>query len=176
MAEQHLTTGRPAGDAQLDARSRRDPADRPRSGMSRGRWVILSAVAFIILALVGAGVWFVATRGFEHGPNQFAGASGSLKPGHMTYHYDTFNGLAREYTNASTGQTITVDFALHATKGSLAAEVLDPAGNVVWNMSAPADQDQNGTKTIPVTLTGKYQVVLIGLGTGGSFDVSWSAH
>jgi hypothetical protein len=144
--------------------------------MTRGRLVFVGAITVVIVALVGVGVWSAATNGFEHGLNQFVGASGSLKPGHMTYHYGTFNGLAREGTNATAGQTITVDYALHATKGTLAAEAVDPVGNIVWSISVPQDQDRNGTATIPVTTTGKYQVVLIGLSTGGSFDVTWSAH
>ncbi len=176
MAEQHMTSGTRADNSQRGAGPRTKPAPRTRGRMSRGRWALLGAVTVVILALVGVGVWFVATRGFENGPNQFVSASGSLKPGHMTYHYGTFNGLARERTEVTAGQSIALDYTLHATKGSLAAEVVDPDGNIVWNLSVPQNQDRNGTATIPVTTTGKYQVVLIGLSTGGSFDVSWTAH
>jgi hypothetical protein len=143
--------------------------------MTRRRWALFGAVAVVILALVGVGVWFEVSREIGQGPNAFIGASGSLKPGHMTYHYRTFNGLAREKTNATAGETITVDYKLHATKGSLAAEVVDPVGNVVWSVTAPQNQDRTGTQLIPVSTTGKYQVVVLGLDTGGSFDLTWSA-
>ncbi len=143
--------------------------------MTRRRWLVVGVIAVVVLALAGAGVWFVATRGFEQGPNHFVGASGSLNPGHMHYHYATFSGLAREQTSVSAGQTIAVNYTLHSTKGSLTAEVVDPSGNPVWSLNVPQDQERNGSVNIPATGDGKYQVVLIGLNTGGSFDVSWSA-
>lgn len=144
--------------------------------MTKGRWILGSLVALILVAITGIGIAREVSSEIGHGPNAFVLASGSLKPGHMTYEYRTFNGLAREQTNAMAGQTITLDYSLHVTKGSLTAEVVDPAGRVLWSIDVPSQEDRSGTATIPATEAGEYEVVLVGLDTGGSFDVLWTSN
>lgn len=153
--------------------------DRPDqsggAGMRRHPWIILGTVIVLVLALAGVGIWYEVSREIGRGPNAFLLASGSLKPGHMTEQYHTFSGLAREKTNVTAGQTIQLRYTLHATKGSLAVAVLDPVGNHLWSVTVPQQQDRRGTARITASRTGAYQVVVIGLDTGGRFDVSWAA-
>jgi hypothetical protein len=160
------------------------PGSRPRDerrgryggGMQGRAWAILGAAVVLVLALIGVGVWREVSREVGHGPNVFILASGSLNPGHMTYRYTTFSGLAREKTDLAAGQTIHLSFASHVTKGSLSFELKDPVGASVWRVNVPQQQDRSGTASIPAARSGAYQVVVTGLDTGGSFDVSWSAR
>jgi hypothetical protein len=142
---------------------------------NRGTWVVLGVAVVLVLALIGVGVCREVSREVGHGPNAFILASGSLNPGHMTYQYDTFSGLAREKTNATTGQIIHLTYTSHVTKGSLSFEVKDPVGVSLWRVNVPQQQDRSGTANIPASTTGAYQVIVTGLDTGGRFDVAWSA-
>lgn len=146
------------------------------SRMTTGRWILFSLAALIVVAIIGISVAREVSSEIGHGPNAFVLSSGSLEPGQMTYEYRTFNGLAREQTNATAGQTITLDYSLHVTKGTLTAEVVGPAGVVIWSIDVPSGQDRSGTATIPTTETGEHEVVLVGLDTGGSFDVTWTTN
>lgn len=91
----------------------------------------------------------------------------------MPYQYNTFSGLARERTAATAGQSIHLTFSTEVTKGSLSVEIKDPRGNSVWHVNVPEHQNRNGTAEIRAALTGRYQVVITGLDTGGRFDVRW---
>lgn len=135
-------------------------------------WLIGLGI-LVLLAVAGAAAFMEISKEIGHGPNQFVLSSGSTSPGHITYRYNTFNGLAREKSQVNTSQTIQVTFATHVTKGSLAMEVKDPTGASLWRVNVPEHQTRQGTTQITAHRSGEYQFVVTGLDTGGSFDLSW---
>ena len=147
-------------------------AERQVSVPFRRPWLI-GLVILVLLAVAGVAAYTEISQEIGHGPNQFVLSSGSTSPGHITYHYNTFNGLAREKSQVNIGQTIQVTFSTNVTKGSLSLEVKDPTGGSLWRVNVPEHQTRHGTAQISAHRTGQYQFVVTGLDTGGSFDLSW---
>ena len=138
----------------------------------RRPWLIGLGI-LVLLAVAGAAAFMEINKEIGHGPNQFVLSSGSTRPGHINYSYNTFNGLARDKSQVNIGQTIQVTFSTNVTKGSLSMEVKDPTGGSLWRVNVPEHQTRHGTAQISAHRSGQYQFVVTGLDTGGSFDLSW---
>lgn len=148
-----------------------------QSSIAQGRrwsrpWLIVLGI-LVVLTVSGLVIYRELNQEIGRGPNQFVLSSGSTQPGHIAYQYNTFNGLAREKSQVSAGQTIQLKYVADVTKGSLSMEVKDPTGATLWRINVPEHQTRQSTSQIPAHRTGLYQFVVTGLDTGGSFDLSW---
>ena len=141
-------------------------------------WLVGSVLVVIVSALVGLVVWREVANEVGNGPNVFMVAQGSSDPGHIHYSYQNFAGLVRQHTALEQGQTLELTYEAEVTKGSLAMEVMDPAGAQVWRVNLPKGEQTDGSLVAQVAVpeTGSYQVVVTGLDAGGSFDLSWEAR
>ena len=148
-----------------------------QSSIAQGRrwsrpWLIVLGI-LVVLTVSGLVIYRELNQEIGRGPNPFVLSSGSTQPGHIAYHYYTFNGMAREKSQVSAGQIIQFTYAADVTKGSLSMEVKDPTGVSLWRVNVPEHQARTGTGQFPAHRTGQYLFVVTGLDTGGSFDLSW---
>ncbi len=141
-------------------------------------WLFGLALLAVGSALVGSAVWRAVADEVGSGPNVFMLSNGSSDPGHIHYSYRNFAGLVREETALEQGQTLELTYEAEVTKGSLAMEVVSPAGAEVWRVNLPKGRQTDGSVSAEVAVpeTGSYQVVVTGLDAGGSFDLSWKVR
>jgi hypothetical protein len=139
----------------------------------RSKPLLVGLAGVVLLAAVGAVVWLEVGSWAGSGPNAFVLVSGSEHPGHISRSYRTFNGLVRERTVVREGQVLALTYSARVGKGSLSIEVKDPTGRDLWRVNVPQDEQTDGIKTLVAGQAGTYQIVVTGLDTGGSFDLSW---
>jgi len=96
---------------------------------------------------------------------------GSSGPGHMGYHYTTFDGVERKAFRAEAGQTMTFDYDITIEKGAMVLKVCDP-DTVLWE--GTFREDAADTITLTASQNGLHTVRIEGQATSGSFDISWS--
>ncbi len=142
----------------------------------RRKPLLIALGAVIVLAIAGAVVTVGFAGGSGSGPNRFVFSSGFDRPAHIKHSYRTFVGLVRKEVTIEKGGALDVDYAATVTKGSLSIEVKDPTGNDLWRVNVPDDQHTNGAKTVVAGQTGSYVIVVTGLETSGSFDLSWGVQ
>ena len=74
--------------------------------------------------------------------------------------------------NATTGQTLHVEFNTTVSKGSLVLQVLSPSGMVLW--TAQGEPSGTQTKDISITKAGKYTLNFRATAAYGSYDLKFA--
>jgi len=100
------------------------------------------------------------------------GWRGSSGPGHMGYHYTTFDGVERKKFRVEAGQTIPFDYDVTVEKGTLVLKVVTPDSENLWEETFR--EDAAGTVTLTAPQNGLYTIRIEGQSTGGSFDLAWN--
>jgi hypothetical protein len=129
----------------------------------RGRWLLLLLGAG--LALVSCGSRFTCRGCVEN-----------VRPGHVDYRYNFFNGPFTRNVNANAGQTLTVDYTVTVDKGTLDMRVLNPGGEVVWEKTFDTGANATSTQQVSIQQSGRYQLVVDGHQTSGSFQIDWQVN
>lgn len=96
---------------------------------------------------------------------------GSNEDGHISYNYSTFTGIENGSVQVEEAQTISFDFDVTVSKGSLNIEWQDPNKEVVWRKNLV--ESDRGYDQITVETSGIYWIIIQGTNAGGEFDVSW---
>ena len=125
------------------------------------RVLLIASIAVLTGALAGCGSSQVRI-----------GWVGSRTPGHIGYRYATFAGLETVQFDAEAGQTFYLSCDVEVDKGSLAIEVRDRHGQVLWDRSFRED-DADSFK-LRLERGGRHTIVIQGHDAGGSFDVTWA--
>jgi hypothetical protein len=98
------------------------------------------------------------------------------KPGHVEYRYDFFDGPFTRTVNADAGQNLTVDYSATVDEGTLDMRVLDPGGELVWQETFDTGSNATGSQGVRIQQSGRYQLVVEGHETRGSFQIDWQVN
>jgi hypothetical protein len=85
--------------------------------------------------------------------------------------YSLFNGQNGATVGLAAGESVSLTYDLEISKGSITLQVIDPDRKVIWEEDFC--EDGTGSTSIPAALEGKYQFVVLGEKTRGSFDLHW---
>jgi hypothetical protein len=96
--------------------------------------------------------------------------SSSVTAHRYAAHYASFNGNTSVPIDIQESQVV---FAYQAAvdKGSLAIKLSDPGGKDVWHTTLT--RSGAGTRTVPLSRSGRYNLSVDGQDTGGNFDIQW---
>lgn len=96
---------------------------------------------------------------------------GTNQDGLISYEVSAFTGIEKGRLQAEPGQSITFDYDITVSKGSLIIEWQDPRGELLQRKDLV--ESELGHDAIPVDLLGEHTILLKGKGFGGSFEVTW---
>jgi hypothetical protein len=136
---------------------------RKHRALLGGRW--LSLLLGLVLALASCGPQFTCRGCIEN-----------VKPGHVDYRYLYFNGPFIRNVNAKAGQTLTVDYTANVEEGSLDIRVVNPGGDVVWQKTFDTGANATSSQQVSIQQNGRYQIVVDGHQTRGSFHIDWQVN
>ena len=128
-----------------------------------GRWLFLLLGLGFVLASCGS--HFVCRGCVEN-----------VKPGHVSYRYNFFNGPFTRNVNANAGQTLTVDYTVAVDEGSLDLRVAGPGGETVWQKTFDTGANVTSSQQVSIQQSGRYQLVAEGHQTRGSFQIDWQVN
>jgi hypothetical protein len=133
---------------------------RRQLALLRKRWLVL---------LVGLGIALVSCGS----PFTCRGCVENVRPGHVDYRYNFFNGPFTRNVNANAGQTLTVDYTVTVDEGTLDVRVVNPGGEVVWQKTFDTGANVTSSQQVSIQQSGRYQLVVEGHQTRGSFQIDW---
>jgi len=124
---------------------------------------VLSYCVFVIVVVL----WLA-------GCATFTGAGTSV-PGHIAYHYSTFNGTQQSTQfQANVRQTIVLHYQATVQSGSLVIQFQDSQGVAGWQITLK--KGANEQVSLPDERNDQYTFMIAGQQTSGSFDLSWQVH
>ena len=88
--------------------------------------------------------------------------------------YDTFDGIEIRSLELEGGQRIHFDYNATVEKGRLTFKLLDPTGAAIWQRRL--SESASGTEEIVGESPGRYEIIIHGQGTVGSFDITWDGE
>ena len=91
-----------------------------------------------------------------------------------TAQFVTFDGIDRVAICAKAEQTISLDYEVAVSKGTLNIALNSPDGTSVWQETF--NQDAADAVTLPSTDSGCYTLQFVGEKTGGSLDFAWEVE
>ena len=141
----------------------------PIGALSR-RNLILVVVA---LALLAVGVE-AAVQLTTHDSSRRILWRGNTVPGHVGAHFRYFDGADGRGLQGHAGDTLQLHYTLAPEAGSLELIVVDPDGRALWTRRATGEAQ--GNATLDLNATGRYRIVVRGVGARGSFDVSYRSE
>jgi hypothetical protein len=100
----------------------------------------------------------------------------NVKPGHVSYRYNDFNGPFTRNVNANAGQTLTVDYTVTVDGGTLDIRVANPGGEAVWQKTFDTGANVTGSQQVSIQQSGRYQLVVDGHQARGSFQIDWQVN
>jgi hypothetical protein len=100
----------------------------------------------------------------------------NVSPGHVDYRYQYFDGPYTRTDNVKAGQTLTVDYTVSVEEGSLDIRILDPNMNVVWQQTFDTGANVTSSQQVSIQQSGRYQIVMDGHQTRGSFQIDWQVN
>lgn len=130
--------------------------------MIKSRLLSLAMLAMVVL-LVGCG-----SSSLRFGWHETSSRA------HKAARYETFSGTEDATIRAEAGQTITLSYDVEVSKGSLGLALYAPDGTTLWEETFPADASD--TVALRAPEDGRYTVRVVGVNTGGSFDISWQTE
>jgi hypothetical protein len=99
------------------------------------------------------------------------GLKETQQPGHWQASYLTFSGTKTDTVEGSAGKTLVLNYHAVVEKGTLEIRVENASKNVLWEASIQEDVDE--TVQLLMYQDGRYDIIVHGLDTGGSFDLTW---
>jgi hypothetical protein len=129
----------------------------------RKRWLVL--LVGLGLALVSCGSGFTCRGCVEN-----------VKPRHVSYRYNFFNGPFTRNVNANAGQTLTLDYTVTVDGGTLDIRVVNPGEDVVWQKTFDTGADMTSSQQVSIQQNGRYQLVVDGHQARGSFEIEWQIN
>lgn len=90
---------------------------------------------------------------------------------HSRVNYNYFDGVERKTFRAQSGETIHLDLEVEVDEGSLAVQLLDPQGELMWKETFQDDAQE--TVSIAAPEGGRYQIRLEGEAAEGGYEFSW---
>jgi hypothetical protein len=136
---------------------------RKHQALLRGRWLFL--LLGLGMALASCGSHFTCRGCVEN-----------VTPGHVDYRYQFFNGPFTRTVNANAGQTLTVDYTVTVDEGTLDMRVVNPGGEVVWQKTFDTGANVTSSQQASIQQSGRYQLVVEGHQTRGSFQIDWQVN
>lgn len=92
--------------------------------------------------------------------------------GRMTGRYATYDGVKTRNIALESGHTLSLDYNIKVSKGTLTLALLNPDGEVVWKEDCTADRH---AKIVYTPLTpGVHKLELTAEWTGGSYELKWT--
>ncbi len=125
------------------------------------RSIIFISFIFLLLVSISASGCKI-TRGYV----------GTNVGNHISATYQLFNGTKTKSIRVDAGKTMVIDYSSEVKKGNLEIKLLD----VKKELFAGLETNITGTKTITAVDSEKYELVITGADTEGSFDVSWETQ
>lgn len=95
-------------------------------------------------------------------------------PGKLAYEYVAFSGVKTSEFDARAGETIALHYDVVVDKGLLTILLVDPQREIVWGKEF--DDDATEDVAIDAIRGGTYSLVVEGVATAGSFDVTWKVE
>jgi hypothetical protein len=102
------------------------------------------------------------------------GWSASSWRGHSSASYVEFNGVEEKQVRLEDGETMELAYEVEVDDGALTIAVQDPDRRTVWE--ATLEEDARDQVEITAETAGRYNVVIWGAETKGSFDVTWEPN
>ena len=97
------------------------------------------------------------------------GSVGTSSDHHVKYSYMYFNDIVVRYISAQAENTIIINYASKVLQGNLILKVLNPDNSII----AELETNTQSVAEIKAVHAGVYQLVIEGIKTKGSYDVSW---
>ncbi len=94
-------------------------------------------------------------------------------PGKLAYEYVAFSGVKTSEFDARAGEIIALHCDVVVDKGSLTILLVDPQREIVWGKEFDDDAED---VAIDAIRGGTYSLVVEGVATAGSFDVTWKVE
>jgi hypothetical protein len=158
-----VVTKNPGGGASMIPVHSSAGGTRPYQALLGGRWLLL--LLGLGLALASCGSQFTCRGCVEN-----------ATPGHVDYRYQFFNGPFTRRVKADAGQTLTVDYTATVDEGTLDMRVIDPGGELVWQETFDTGSNAIGSQGVRIQQSGRYQLVVEGHETRGSFRIDWQVN
>jgi len=95
---------------------------------------------------------------------------GSNAGNKINYSYKLFTGTHTKSIKVEKGKTIVIDYSSEVKKGELDLKIFDPDENVVLEL----ETNKTGTEELIAEKDGKYELIITGSKTNGSFNVKWN--
>jgi hypothetical protein len=139
------------------------PENQEHAVFLRGFWPLFLLI--LGLALASCGSSFICRGCVEN-----------AVPGHVDYHYQYFDGPYTRNVNADAGQILTMKYTATVEEGTLEMRVVSPSKQVVWQETFDTGANVSGSGGIDIQQSGRYQLVVEGHQTSGSFQIDWELN
>lgn len=121
--------------------------------MSRRLWIVIGIIGIVLVT--GVPLLVIATGTWN--PELHIGWAGSNYGDHIDYGYTYFEGDEENSVDVADSNTLTLDYDLAVDSGSLELRVLSDHDTELWQQAFD-----------------RVKVQVIGHGTEGGFDLSWT--
>jgi hypothetical protein len=90
--------------------------------------------------------------------------------------FGTLRGQKMWHEFVNEGEVLALDFEAGIDKGELAIQILDPGSQVLWQVDVFPDEPIHDQIKLPVDQSGRYAIVVMGDGAGGSYRLHWGVE
>lgn len=136
--------------------------------MTKRQWIVIGIIG--IALVIGVPLLVMATGTWN--PELRIGWAGSNYGDHIDYGYTYFEGDEENSVDVGDSNTLTLDYDLTVDSGSLELRVLSDNDTELWQKEY--DHDADGQTEIDVSAFDRVQIQVVGHGTEGNFELSWT--